>query len=91
MVHVPDRFIPFKSVNDVLDKFVRNRQGNVPIVDGVEILEKQKEDVHKKKLDALLNGDQENKAKSEKNGAVESKSRNGNSNLKSGKRNGLFP
>lgn len=91
MVHVPDRFIPFKSVNDVLDKFVRNRQGNVPIVDGVEILEKQKEDVHKKKLDALLNGDQENKAKSEKNGAVESKSRNGNSNLKGGKRNGLFP
>jgi protein-S-isoprenylcysteine O-methyltransferase Ste14 len=91
MVHVPDRFIPFKSINDVLDKFVRNRQGNVPIVDGVEILEKQKEDVHEKKLDALLNGDQENKAKSEKNGAVESKSRNGNSNLKSGKRNGLFP
>jgi|AntRauTorckE5430_2_1112549.scaffolds.fasta_scaffold01288_7 protein-S-isoprenylcysteine O-methyltransferase Ste14 len=91
MVHVPDRFIPFKSVNDVLDKFVRNRQGNVPIVDGVEILEKQKEDVHEKKSDALLNGDQENKAKCEKNGAVESKSRNGNSNLKGGKRNGLFP
>jgi len=91
MVHVPDRFIPFKSMNDVLDKFVRKREGNVPIVDGVEILEQQKEAVHKKKSDALLNGDQENKAKSEKNGAVENKSANGNSNLKGGKRNGLFP
>ena len=98
MVDVPDRFIPFKSMNGVLDKFVGKRNAketggeSLSDVEDIAILEKQRETVHKKKLDTLLNGNQDSKAKNGKNGVVENKTTHGENSLKDSKRNtnGLF-
>lgn len=95
MVDVPDRFIPFKWMNGVFDKVVTKEHSKESGgEDDIIMLEKQKEAVHKNKLDTLF-GSQESKTKIEKDGAVDNTKLNGASSVKgsASTRNtkGLFP
>ena len=84
MVDVPDRFIPFKWMNSVFDRVVKKEKEHAKETegeDGIVMLEKQKEAVHKNKLDSLFEIEESN-TKIEMDGTVDDTKLNGASSAK---------